>query len=125
MKKITYVSGQYSQFKLEEGGKFFLEALPDKVKISKMIFGIIPTKVIWEFKFPFYIRTTTEGWNTSKEVIDLILDSISDCRTTGQLAEKLTVLRGELRNYVERNEERAMTLAFNKVGELAFKKLEK
>ncbi len=49
MKNITYVIGQYSQFKLDEGVRFFLETLPEKVRIKKMVLGFIPAKTLWEF----------------------------------------------------------------------------
>ena len=59
MKKITYVIGQYSQIKLEDGSRAFIEILPERVRAKKMVLGVIPTKTIWEFIFPFYIRTAT------------------------------------------------------------------
>jgi hypothetical protein len=78
MKKITYVIGQYSQFELDDGVGFFLEPLPEKVRIKKMVLGFIPTKTPWEFRFPFYTRTVGEAWALAKEMLDLILQSIDE-----------------------------------------------
>jgi hypothetical protein len=81
MKKITYVIGQYSQFELDDGVRFFLETLPEKVRIKKMVLGFIPTKTLWEFRFPFYIRTVGAAWDLAKEILDLILQSIDECHS--------------------------------------------
>ncbi|MGB4781591.1 hypothetical protein, partial [Candidatus Methylomirabilis sp.] len=62
MKRVTYVSGKYSQLGLDDGSRVFIETLPEKVRVKKMILGAIPSKTIWEYKFPFYIRTVGSAW---------------------------------------------------------------
>lgn len=123
MKKITYVSGQYSQIKLDDGLRVFVETLPEMVRIKKMILGTIPTKTIWEFKFPFYIRTVGKAWELAKEILDLVLNSVNDCKTIEELEQKL---KGEttalLSNYIQNNEVRAYQIGIEKLGSFAAKK---
>lgn len=52
--------GKFSEIKLEDGRKIFLSVFPDRITASLM-FLFIPTKKIWEFIFPFYIRTAIDG----------------------------------------------------------------
>lgn len=123
MKKVTYIAGQYSQLKLDEGSRIFLETLPKKIRIKKMFLGIIPTKTIWEFKFPFYIRTVGEAWDIAKEVLDIVLESIKDSNGIKELEQKLksetTLL---LNTYIDNNEARAYQIGIEKLGSFAAKK---
>lgn len=123
MKKVTYVEGQYSQIKLDDESRIFVETLPEIVRAKKMILGIIPTKIIWEFRFPFYIRTVGEAWEIAKEVLNLVLESIDDCKTIEELEQKL---EGEttalLNDYIWDNEERAYQIGIEKLGSFAAKK---
>ena len=75
MKRVTYTEGQYSQIKLDDGSRVFVEILPERVQTKKMILGIIPTRIIWKFVFPFYIRTAIEAWESSKMILDIILET--------------------------------------------------
>lgn len=124
MKRITYVAGQYSQLKLDEGSRIFLEALPEKVRIKKIIFGIIPTKTIWEFAFPFYIRTAVEAWESSKSILEIVLKTIQDIENLKELKDRL---EGEtskaLRDYIKEHGEEAHDISADKVGMLALKQM--
>lgn len=123
IKKITYTSGQYSQFKLEDGTRLFLEALPDRVRISKLKFMVIPGQRVWEFVTPFYIRTSIEAWDLSKEILDLVLETVKDCKSLQELEETLkSNTTPLLENYVKDNEHRAYQMGIDKLGRFAAKK---
>lgn len=123
IQKITYVAGQCAQLKLVDGTRIFLETLPECVMIKKMIFGFIPTAKIWEFKFPFYIRTVGEAWDIAKEILDLVIKSIEGCKTVEDLKQRLsretTIL---LNKYIEENQVRAYQIGIEKLGSFAAKK---
>jgi len=122
MQKITYVKGQYSQIKLYDGSRIFVETLPEMIRVRKMILGIIPTKTIWQFRFPFYIRTVGEAWELAKEILDLVINSIDDCKKIGELEQKLrNKTTPLLNNYVQNNEERAYQIGIEKLGSFAAK----
>ena len=123
MQKITYVKEQYSQIKLYDGSRIFVETLPEMIRVRKMILGIIPTKTIWQFRFPFYIRTVGEAWELAKEILDLVINSIDDCKKIGELEQKLrNKTTPLLNNYVQNNEERAYQIGIEKLGSFAAKK---
>ena len=123
MEKVTYVKGQYSQIKLDNGSRVFVETLPEVVRVKKMILGIVPTKTIWQFKFPFYIRTVGEAWNLAKEVLDTVLISVENCKTLEELKTELESKTESLLNeYVKNNEERAYSIGIEKLGTFAAKK---
>lgn len=124
MKRITYVAGQYSQLKLNDGSRIFLEALPEKVRIKKIIFGIIPTKTIWEFAFPFYIRTAVEAWESSKSILEIVLKTIQDIENLRELKDHLEEETSKaLRDYIKEHGEEARDISADKVGMLALKQM--
>jgi len=124
MKKITYVAGQYSQLKLDDGSRVFLETLPEKVRIKKLIFGIIPTKTIWEFAFPFYIRTAIEAWESSKNILEIVLETIQGIENLEELKARLERETSKaLRDYVKEHGEEARDISADKVGMLALKQM--
>lgn len=123
MEKITYIKGQYSQLKLEDGSRILVETLPEMVRVKKMILGIIPTETVWEFKFYFYIRTVGEAWDLAKEILDLVLASIENCKTIEEIRKTLRSKTNQLlAEYVKSNEERAITIGIEKLGSFAAKK---
>ncbi len=124
MKRVTYVEGQYSQIKLDDGSRVFVEILPEKVRAKKLILGVIPTKTIWEFTFPFYIRTAIEAWDSSKMILSIVLETIESAR---DLADLKSVLESEtnkaLREYIRVHGEKARDISVDKVGMLAIKQM--
>ncbi len=124
MKRVTYVAGQYSQLKLDDGSRVFVEILPERVRAKKMILGVIPTKTIWEFVFPFYIRTAIEAWESSKMVLSIVLDTIENAKDLEGLK---IVLEGEtnkaLREYIKEHGEEARDISVDKVGMHAIKQM--
>src|SRR3989338_8597766 len=124
MKRVTYVEGQYSQIKLDDGSRIFVEILPERVRSKKMIAGIIPTKTIWEFIFPFYIRTAVEAWDSSKMILDIVLETI---KNVGNLEELKVILESEtnkvLREYIKEHGEEARDISVDKVGMHAIKQM--
>lgn len=124
MKRVTYVEGQYSQIKLDDGSRVFVEILPERVRAKKMILGVIPTKTIWEFAFPFYIRTATEAWESSKMILDIVLETIKDAENLENLK---IVLENEtskaLREYIKEHGEEARDISADKVGMIALKQM--
>lgn len=121
--KITYASGQFCQFKLADGKRLYLETLPEKVRIKKIILGLVPTKKVWEFNFSFYIRTVGEAWDLSKEILDLVLDSIDNCKTFDELQRRLNNETTTLLNqYIQENKLRVYRIGVEKLGRFAVKK---
>lgn len=124
MKRVTYVEGQYSQLKLDDGSRVFVEILPERVRAKKVILGVIPTKTIWEFIFPFYIRTAVEAWESSKMILDIVLETIKSVRN---LEDLKIILEGEtskaLREYIKEHGEKARDISVNKVGMHAIKQM--
>lgn len=124
MKLVTYVEGQYSQIKLDDGSRIFLEALPEKVRIKKMILGIIPTGMIWEFAFPFYIRTAVEAWESSKNILEIVLETIQGIENLAELKNRLENETSKaLRNYIREHGEEARDISADKVGMIALKQM--
>lgn len=124
MEKITYVAGQYSQLKLDDGSRVFLEMFPEKVRIKKLIFGIIPTKTIWEFTFPFYIRTAIEAWESSKSILEIVLETIQGVENLIELKNRLeNETNKALRDYIKEHGEEARDISADKVGMLALKQM--
>lgn len=121
MKRITYNAGQFSQVKLGDGSRIFFETLPEAIRLKKIFLGIVPTTTIWEYRFPFYIRTVNEPWELAKEILDLVLESIEGCTTLKEIKERLnnTFL---LDFYVQENELRAYDIGVEKLGTFAVKK---
>lgn len=123
MKINRVIPGQYSEAKLEEGGKIFFSVLPDRITISEM-FLFIPTKKFWEFIFPFYIRTADEAWKSSEQILEIVIDSIKDTKTLDELKERLeTQTNKALRDYIKKYGEEAQDLSVDKVGIHAIKKM--
>ncbi|MBE0446896.1 MAG: hypothetical protein IBX64_02120 [Actinobacteria bacterium] len=123
MQQITYVSGQYAQVKLDDGSKIFIETLPEKVRVKKMLAGFIPTKTLWEFQFPFYIRTAVKAWELSEEILDSVLASVEHCSNLNELVSQLSQGTAQLLNkYATDNEVRAYQVGIEKLGPYAAKK---
>lgn len=124
MKRVTYVEGQYSQIKLDDGSRIFVEILPERVLAKKMVLGIIPTKTIWEYIFPFYIRTAVEAWDSSKMILSTVLETIENVK---DLRELKAVLENDtnkaLREYTKEHGEKAREISVDKVGMHAIKQM--
>lgn len=123
MKRVTYVSGKYSQLELDDGSSVFIETLPEKVRVKKMILGAIPSKTIWEYKFPFYIRTVGSAWTLAEQVLDLVLESVKDCTTIHGLEKRLihdTV--HILKVFVDQNEPQSHLMGIERLGIVGAKK---
>lgn len=115
--------GQYSEIKLEDGKKIFLSVLPDRITVSKMAL-LVPTKKIWEFIFPFYIRTAVEAWESSKTILKIVLDSISDVQNLNELQYCLETETSKLlRDYIDQYGEDARVISVNKLGVHALKQI--
>ncbi len=84
IKILTYSEGKYSTIMLKDGKKYFLSVSPKKIAIYRMIF-IFPFKKIWEFKFPFLIRTSKEAWPRSKTILNIVLENIKDVENSNEL----------------------------------------
>lgn len=112
MKQETYKQGQYSQFKLENGKRYFLEALPRVLTIKKMVL-IVPTKTVWSYTLPFYIRTATESWDTSIELLEIVINALNEVRNQEEFG---TVLNPKIESYVNQNKQKAEMIAIQKVG---------
>jgi hypothetical protein len=123
MKINRTIDGQYSEIKLEDGKKVFLSVLPDRITVSTMVL-FFPTKKIWEFVFPFYIRTSAEVWESSKAILKAVLDSISDVRDLNELQHCLkTKTSKSLRDYSKEHDEETRNISVDKVGMHAIKQM--
>ena len=123
MKINRVISGKYSEVELEDGKKIFLSVLPDRITISEM-FLFIPIRKIWEFIFPFYIRTTNEAWDSSEMILQITLDSIDGTQTLDELKIALDSNTNKaLRNYIQEHGEKARDISVDKVGIHAIKKM--
>jgi len=123
MKIQRAIDGQYSEIKLEDGKKIFLSVLPDRITVSTMVM-FIPTKKIWEFIFPFYIRTSNEAWDSSKDILQITLDSLSHVTNLDELKDTLeNQASGLLREYVNNHGEQARDISVDKVGIHAIKQM--
>ena len=124
MRRVTYIEGQYSQIKLDDRTRIFVEILPERVKAKKMILGIIPTKTLWEFVFPFYIRTAIEAWESSKMILDIVLETIKNAENLENLK---FILENEtskaLREYIKEHGEETRDISADKVGMIALKQM--
>ena len=101
MSKITYTPGRYCQLKLSDGTRVFVHTRPMAIKVSRMLFGVIPTTALWKFSLPFFIRRGGPACSVATEMLDLVIESIEDCNTvhelTTNLSERTTTL---LNNYL-------------------------
>jgi hypothetical protein len=123
VKRVTYVSGKYSQLGLDDGSRVFIETLPEKVRVKKMILGAIPSKTIWEYKFPFYIRTVGSAWTLAEQVLNLVLESVKDCTTIHGLTKRLVHDTVRILNvFVDQNEPQAHLMGIEKLGIVGAKK---
>jgi len=123
MKINRCVDGKYSEIRLDNGKKVFLSVLPDRITASTMIL-FIPTHRIWEFIFPFYIRTAVGAWESSKDILRIVLHTIRDVRDLDDLNR---TLEGEtskaLREYIKEHGENARDVSFDKLGVHAVKQM--
>jgi hypothetical protein len=123
MKINRIIEGKYSEVKLEDGKKFFLSVLPDRITVSRM-FLFIPIKKIWEFTFPFYIRTAVEAWDSSKNILRIVLETIRSVENLNELKECLEGTTSKaLREYIKEHGEEARDISVDKVGILAIKQM--
>jgi len=84
----------------------------------------VPTKKIWEFVFPFYIRTAVEGWDSSKAILKLVLKTIEHVQNLQELQICLENETSEaLRGYIKEYGESARDISVDKVGVHAFKQM--
>ena len=116
----VYAPGKYCTLILGDGTKWYLETLPESVRIGKM--GFILSTKLWEYQFPFYIRTAIEAWDTSKEVLEIVLNAAEGCNNSSELEQNLPEINTLLDAYVENNKDKAWSVAINKLGKYAFKK---
>ena len=117
------IEGKYSEIKLEDGKKIFLSVLPDRITASTMVL-FIPTRKIWEFVFPFYIRTAIEAWQSSKDILRIVLETIHGVKHLDQLKECLESATSKaLREYTREHGEEARDISADKVGMLAMKQM--
>jgi hypothetical protein len=115
MKIIRVNEGKYSEIKLEDGKRYFISVLPDKVTIHPM-FWSIPKKKIWEFTFPFYIRTMFEAWDTSKAILAIILELIKEAKSTNELIELLeSKVKNILSEFSKEYKDTAWSIAMEKL----------
>lgn len=123
MKIESLFEGKCAQIKLDDGKRIFISILPDKVTVSKT-WWVFPTKQIWQFSFPFYIRTISEAWDSSKEILDIILKAIQNIQSFDQVSHCLEIsVSNLLQNYIEINGNKAKNTSIEKVGKLAIKKI--
>jgi len=124
MQQITYIEGQYSQIKLDDGSRIFVEILPERVRAKKMILGAIPTKTIWEFIFPFYVRSSAGAWDSSKIILSIVLEKIKDAKDLEDIKGVLESETNEaLREYIKEHGEEARDISVDKVGMHAIKQM--
>lgn len=123
MKINRVIEGKYSEIKLEDNKKVFLSVLPDRITASTM-FLFFPTKKIWEFVFPFYIRTAVEAWDSSKTLLKIVIQTIAQVQNLQELQSCLENQTSKvLREYVKEHGESARDVSFDKVGTLALKQM--
>ncbi len=117
LRTINHRPGEVFIFQLLDGSKLYLETLPQAIRLRRLRLGFIPTKTLWEFRFPFYIRTVGKVWDLAREAMELVVHSIGDCRTAPQVQRRLeTKTTSVLKEYVKANRQRAMTEGIEKLG---------
>ena len=123
MKVIRVSEGKYSEVKLENGKRVFISVLPDRITASTMLLTF-PRQKIWEYEFPFHIRTALAAWDSSKEVLSLTLEAIKGAK---HLDELLLLLENDaskvLRDYVDRHGDEARQISVDKVGRHALRQM--
>lgn len=123
MKINRVIDGKYSEVKLDDGKKIFLSVLPDRITVSTMVL-FIPTKKIWEFIFPFYIRTAVEAWESSKNILKIVLETTQSVNNLSELKDCLEGATSKaLREYIKEHGEEAREISVDKVGILATKQM--
>lgn len=123
MKINREIEGKYSEIKLEDGKKVFLSVLPDRITASTMVL-FMPTKKIWEFIFPFYIRTAVEAWDSSKTLLKIVLKTIENVQNLQELRDCLEDQTSKaLREYIKEHGEGARDISVDKVGVHALKQM--
>lgn len=89
-----------------------------------MMVIFIPTKKIWEFVFPFYIRTAVEAWDSSKAILRTVLESIENVENLKELRNCLENQTSKaLREYIKEHGENARDISVDKVSTHAFKQM--
>jgi len=84
MEIIRVMDGKYSEIKLCNGKRVFISVLNDRITASTM-FWTIPTKKIWEFVFPFQIKTTFHSWDSSIVILKMVLFEINKVESLEEL----------------------------------------
>jgi len=89
MEKVTYAPGQLSQIKLEDGSRFLIHIIPNKILATKLLFGVIPIKSIWSYNSPLLTRTGLKPSSFAINILDIVLKSIEDCHNKDELLSSL------------------------------------
>ncbi len=101
LRTISHKPGEVFMFRLVDGSKLYLETLPQAIRLRKLVLGFIPTKTLWEFRFPFFIRTVGKASDLARETMELVVQSIGDCRTAPDVQRRLeTKTTAVLNEYV-------------------------
>ncbi len=83
--KISRTSpGKYAEVKLNDGQRVFFSVLPNGITASTM-FLTFPTKKIWEFTFPFQIRTALTTSVIAREVLIVVLATTDKAKDISEL----------------------------------------
>lgn len=124
--RITNIKeGQFVSLVLEDGTRYFLEALPAAITLKKMNLKIFPGKIEWEYKFPYYIRTAVEAWDLSIVLLKLIIDIIEDCKNSKELFSSIkTEVTPILNQWTLENKDDAYKLVIIKLGSFRVPKIE-
>jgi hypothetical protein len=115
VKKQTYVAGKFSQIKLQDGSKFFVETGPVGIRIRKL--GLImPKELVWEYIFPFFIRTQWDSWELSEQVLDLVLTQCAFFQREQDLVMNIAQVEENLQVFVQENFDYAYAKTLQKAG---------
>ena len=88
MEIIRVMDGKYAEIELSDGKRIFISILLDRITASRM-FCFISFKKIWEFVFPFQVRTTLESWDSSRVILKMILSEIDEVESLKELQDCL------------------------------------
>lgn len=102
MKQETYAEGKFAQIQLPDGSRYFVETGPVGLRIRKV--GLLgPNQLIWEYTFPFYIRTYWAPSDRSSHLLELVLRHLSRCITEHDLKRIIVTIEQDLQIYVQDN----------------------
>lgn len=109
-------AGEVLRFRLPDRSKYFLESLPWFLRLRQA--GLIGGKgeSLWEFYFPFFVRTALGPWNISIEIMELVEAGIGDCQTSEELLKRLKgPVSHRLNDWVWANNRRARAESVEKL----------